>query len=129
MSSIKESAASFAVKKALHWARKDPDTNLIKLLNIVEKLDKKGVNKVTYANLHKSLEDPNNNWSIFVKNILNNVAPDVLDKVVPILLNLALNSYSLRTKTIEEHHCNVPWAILMDPTSACNLHCTGCWAC
>ena len=24
--------------------------------------------------------------------------------------------------------CNVPWAILLDPTSACNLHCTGCWA-
>ena len=24
--------------------------------------------------------------------------------------------------------CNVPWLILMDPTSACNLHCTGCWA-
>ena len=21
-----------------------------------------------------------------------------------------------------------PWAILLDPTSACNLHCTGCWA-
>lgn len=24
--------------------------------------------------------------------------------------------------------CNIPWAILMDPTSACNLKCTGCWA-
>ena len=22
----------------------------------------------------------------------------------------------------------VPWAILMDPTSACNLKCIGCWA-
>jgi MoaA/NifB/PqqE/SkfB family radical SAM enzyme len=28
----------------------------------------------------------------------------------------------------DENDCNVPWAILMDPTSACNLHCTGCWA-
>lgn len=26
------------------------------------------------------------------------------------------------------HNCNIPWLILMDPTSACNLHCTGCWA-
>lgn len=36
------------------------------------------------------------------------------------------------TKTIrkmrEVHDCNIPWLILMDPTSACNLHCTGCWA-
>ena len=28
----------------------------------------------------------------------------------------------------EQYNCNIPWAILMDPTSACNLHCTGCWA-
>ena len=28
----------------------------------------------------------------------------------------------------EKYNCNIPWAILMDPTSACNLHCTGCWA-
>lgn len=23
---------------------------------------------------------------------------------------------------------NIPWLILMDSTSACNLHCAGCWA-
>jgi MoaA/NifB/PqqE/SkfB family radical SAM enzyme len=28
----------------------------------------------------------------------------------------------------EKLDCNIPWAILMDPTSACNLECTGCWA-
>ena len=28
----------------------------------------------------------------------------------------------------KKYQCNVPWLILMDPTSACNLHCTGCWA-
>jgi MoaA/NifB/PqqE/SkfB family radical SAM enzyme len=22
----------------------------------------------------------------------------------------------------------LPWAILLDPTAACNLHCIGCWA-
>ena len=29
---------------------------------------------------------------------------------------------------VEKYNCNIPWAILMDPTSACNLKCTGCWA-
>lgn len=28
----------------------------------------------------------------------------------------------------KKHNCNIPLAILLDPTSACNLHCTGCWA-
>lgn len=29
---------------------------------------------------------------------------------------------------MRQQACNIPWAILLDPTSACNLHCTGCWA-
>jgi MoaA/NifB/PqqE/SkfB family radical SAM enzyme len=28
----------------------------------------------------------------------------------------------------EKYGCNIPWAMLLDPTSACNLKCTGCWA-
>ena len=31
-------------------------------------------------------------------------------------------------KTAAKYDINVPWLILMDPTSACNMHCTGCWA-
>ena len=31
-------------------------------------------------------------------------------------------------KVRAEEDFNTPWAILMDPTSACNLHCIGCWA-
>ena len=31
-------------------------------------------------------------------------------------------------ETAEREGYNVPWAILLDPTSACNMHCTGCWA-
>ena len=34
-----------------------------------------------------------------------------------------------RARALEaQYDCNVPWAILMDPTSACNLSCVGCWA-
>ena len=40
--------------------------------------------------------------------------------------NLATNNY--QEKLRKKYNCNIPWAILLDPTSACNLHCTGCWA-
>ena len=33
-----------------------------------------------------------------------------------------------KRNTGKKYNCNIPWAILLDPTSACNLHCTGCWA-
>lgn len=33
-----------------------------------------------------------------------------------------------KRKLAQKYNCNIPWAVLLDPTSACNLHCTGCWA-
>ncbi len=47
-------------------------------------------------------------------------------------LNLGYEAFFRGTKTIREnrtkYHCNIPWLILFDPTSACNMHCVGCWA-
>lgn len=39
-----------------------------------------------------------------------------------------LLAWPQQEKNREKYQCNIPWAILLDPTSACNLHCTGCWA-
>ncbi|SCJ70677.1 pyrroloquinoline quinone biosynthesis protein PqqE [uncultured Eubacterium sp.] len=59
---------------------------------------------------------------------------DELDKNVlkTAALNFGFEAMFCGTKVMEDarkkYECNVPWLILMDPTSACNLHCTGCWA-
>ena len=48
------------------------------------------------------------------------------------LMSLGVDAGLYGTKTVrrlrEEMHCNVPFIILFDPTSACNLKCKGCWA-
>ena len=44
------------------------------------------------------------------------------------IFNASLKGSALQEQLAEENNCNIPWAILLDPTSACNLHCTGCWA-
>lgn len=43
-------------------------------------------------------------------------------------LNACLAGWKREDELRNKLDCNIPWAILMDPTSACNLHCTGCWA-
>ncbi|MCR3921972.1 MAG: radical SAM protein, partial [Firmicutes bacterium] len=49
-----------------------------------------------------------------------------------VLTNFFINASLVGLPTIEERRqqegCNIPWAILMDPTAACNLKCKGCWA-
>ena len=65
----------------------------------------------------------------YIDSIVDEVNPHVLKTTI---LNLGYEALFHGTKTIREmrkiHNCNIPWIILMDPTSACNLHCTGCWA-
>jgi MoaA/NifB/PqqE/SkfB family radical SAM enzyme len=126
--SLKESVMSFAVKEAVKYARKDFNKNAPKILAMLEKADVKKVNRTTYAGLHKVLDDPENNWMRFAKSLICDTNEEVLNKFIPAAMNVAINSYQIRMESIEKYGCNVPWAILMDPTAACNLKCTGCWA-
>lgn len=45
-----------------------------------------------------------------------------------LICNAAIIGNSAIKITSKKYGVNVPWTILMDPTSACNLKCTGCWA-
>lgn len=117
------------VKKAAREVIKNPDKALPRGLKLVESLDRKKVNARTYEALHTVLDDPDNNWNIFLHNIFSNVAPESLEKLsVSLVLNAAMESYNKRMENVKKYDCNIPWAILMDPTAACNLKCTGCWA-
>ena len=45
-------------RQALRAAIKDPDTNIPKMIDLVEKFDRKGINKKAYNNLRNSLNNP-----------------------------------------------------------------------
>ena len=65
----------------------------------------------------------------YVNRGLDELDPQVIKMTA---LNLGFQAAFVGTKQIrmnrEKYNCNIPWTMLMDPTSACNLHCTGCWA-
>ena len=48
--------------------------------------------------------------------------------LINFFINANLEGWKKLDESREKYGCNIPWAILLDPTSACNLHCTGCWA-
>lgn len=61
--------------------------------------------------------------------VIQEVDPEVLDTVITnFLINANMEGWPIQNRLKEEMGCNIPWAILLDPTSACNLHCKGCWA-
>ena len=93
--SLKEKATTVVVKQAVKYARKDFNKNAPKILKIVEKADVKRVNRSTYAGLHKVMDDPNNNWMRFAKDLICNTDEHVVNKLFPVSLDKLVVSLSI----------------------------------
>lgn len=117
------------VRQAIRAAIKDPDKYLPRILSMIEMADIRGNNETAYRALKAGFEDSENNWNIMVHNLIRNIDPDVLESMMMSLgFHSAIASGNERAENVKKYDCNIPWAVLMDPTAACNLHCTGCWA-
>ena len=68
-------------------------------------------------------------WAGFMDNLLVNYDADYIKGLMMSLGYEGGFSGFRQTKRKEkELGIKIPWIILFDPTSACNLHCAGCWA-
>lgn len=122
-------AFSKAIDLAMKNADKDWETEVTKLMNLMQKYMSGEKLDVDYDKAKAMICNKDGALNRYINRILTETDPHVLKTAA---LNLGFEAFFHGTKTIRKmrkvHDCNVPWLILMDPTSACNLHCTGCWA-
>jgi len=125
---FKQRLMSLAVKPTLRYIDRDPEKNVPKLLDWIIKLDKTGKYATTQSLAIKTaLQNKTSNWNVLVKNLWNDVDRSIIKKVFEnFVINSGIIGQTNQEKIREQYKCNVPWAILMDPTTACNLKCTGC---
>ena len=118
-----------AIDAVLKHVKKDREKGLLELVDLTEKYMGDNFQKENYEATRKMIQDPDNKWVKYVNNLIDELDPYVIRQTA---LNLGYEAAFYGTKTIREmrkkYDCNIPWLILMDPTSACNLHCTGSWA-
>ena len=114
---------------AVTQVHKNPVAAYEKLIDTAEKYLKDFGKGVNWDYLRKVACNPEYTLNRYITSMVQDLHPNVLKTT---LMNLGFEAFYNGTKTIHEmreiHKCNIPWIILMDPTSACNLHCTGCWA-
>lgn len=129
MKSVKQLVSAAVLKEGINYIEKNPLENLEKLLNWGEKLVTKE-NHREYANsLRNILRDPDNHWNILINRIFTEYDPKIRKNfIINFLVNATIMGIPLQEKYAQKYNCNIPWAILMDPTASCNLKCTGCWA-
>ncbi len=122
-------ALGIAIDGVIKYINEDREKNLLKIVDISERFLGDTFKRKTYEGARGLIKDKDGKWMRYLNRALDEVDPHVLKTTA---LNLGFEAaFSGYKKTLElkkKYQCNIPWIILMDPTSACNLKCTGCWA-
>ena len=127
MSSIKDTMQNFAVNQALKYIEGNPEENIPKLMALVDKYSPDGWYGSQRDAIRTVIDEKGNWYQLILK--LYELDPGVRKAFLQnFLLNASLKGSATQEEWSRKEGCNVPWAILLDPTSACNLYCTGCWA-
>jgi len=123
------SVSKAAVHLLLNYVSNNPMEKIPIMFELAEKLDRGNLHAGQISTMRQILLDENSVWRTFVEAVVREVDTKLLKKVVEcFFVNSNLEGEERARAVEKKYNCNVPWAILMDPTSACNLSCIGCWA-
>lgn len=129
MTSLKDRAMEAGISTALGYLEKSPEENLPRLMAMARKLMPEAEYKTKLDQFDRVISDRNDNMHKLLVSLFTDIDSEVRKTIVK---NFIINAFYSWSKTREEYsrkyNCNIPWTMLIDPTSACNLHCTGCWA-
>ena len=117
------------VSLALSHVSKEREKAFLQMVDLAEHFLGDSIAQEQYQQVRDAIRDPNNKWIRYINRVLDETDPHVAHMTI---LNLGYEAFFRGTKMIrknrEVYQCNIPWLILFDPTSACNMHCAGCWA-
>ncbi len=133
MSSIKHKmgreAFSAGFELAYSKLGKDRQKAILDIFKLAEGYLNRADMKLDYKKIEERISEPDGVLMKYINRIIDETDKHVLKQAA---LNFGYEAMFCGTKVMHDarkkYGCNVPWLILMDPTSACNLHCTGCWA-
>ncbi len=118
----------FGIEQAFHFIYQDPEKNMLKIMDWADKFSK-GSFPSQRKMIRQAITDPEHPYYAYIRRIFKEVDPHVTKTLaVNFFINAALVGWPVEEELRQKYNCNIPWTILLDPTSACNLHCTGCWA-
>lgn len=129
MASAKNAVIAAGISGAIKYLEKDPEKNVPKIVDWVNRFSPENSFKTQREYMTQIVNDPDSAWYKLVMDIMHTVDTDVMKTVFTnFFMNANLIGWKRQEEIRQKYNCNAPWAILLDPTSACNLKCTGCWA-
>lgn len=118
-----------AVQRTVKHIQRNPDKNFARLLKLGRYFAKTHFFKRHIEKIQAMWQDKDSNTYRLIQRAIDTLSQDVIAKiVVSMLIKGGMEASAKQEALRKQHNINIPWAILMDPTSGCNLSCKGCWA-
>lgn len=115
--------------RLVDYMYKNPEANMLKLVKLAKLVAKNIFPASTFTAPIDIITNKSNIWHDYLFNGLEDIDREQFKSIA---LTFAIDAGYIGTSTLRSNReklgCNIPWVILMDPTSACNLKCKGCWA-
>ena len=124
---VKNAALAAVINQGLAYLEKDPEQNIPKLMALVDKVVPADWYTAQRKAFRTAIAEKNNWYQLMMR--AYQLDPGVRRTFFQnFIINASLQGSATQDEISAKENCNVPWAILLDPTSSCNMHCTGCWA-
>ena len=126
-------AFSAAIDSAIKAVRGKGPENMaeqaVKLVNLAQPLLAHRYPDADWDKVRAFVSDPNSKWMGYAYRAINEIDPHILKmNALNLVYEGMFAGYNYVMELRKQYDCNMPWILLFDPTSACNLHCKGCWA-
>lgn len=122
-----EYAKRTATNKAVDYLMEDPAHRIEVMMDKINSLVPDALFPSQRAAFSKAIDEKNNWYQLLCR--IADLDKDYATGLIKAFLTEGnLIAWDKQERAREKNKCNIPWAILLDPTSACNLRCTGCWA-
>ena len=124
-------AFSAAIDSAIKAVRGKGPENMaeqaVKLVNLAQPLLAHRYPDADWDKVRAFVSDPNSKWMGYAYRAINEIDPHILKmNALNLVYEGMFAGYNYVMELRKKYDCNMPWILLFDPTSACNLHCKGC---
>ena len=114
---------------AIKHSDSDRRKALMQLVDLIEKTLGDVWGPAAYKMFRDIFSNPDSKWMKYANNLLDDVHPNIIKgKGLNTGLEAGFRGFHIAQEQKKKHGVSIPWLVLVDPTSACNLKCTGCWS-
>ncbi len=129
MLNVKYHVEKAVLKQLLGYLRKDPEQHLSSIVSLLRKVDTGKLYTSQFDMVEELLKEEDNNWVELMTKLTKEVHPHILETIFSnFLLNASIKGWEEIEKNREKYGHDIPFTLLIDPTTACNKKCIGCWA-